>query len=116
MTHQTTPARLVLDSPCPECGGGYLQDYRAGPEIIPHENGCEVYDDILNRLATAIAYGVLLAAVAEYGVTRRAVRATQLAIIGSDAFDPQHGAWCACVPSECPANERSPDAGTVRDG
>ena len=54
----------------------------------------------LDELASAIAYGVLLAAFAEYGFTRRAVRAAQLAVIGSSAFE----------------NEGSPDARTVRDG
>ena len=46
----------------------------------------------LDQLASAIAYGVLLAAFAEYGITRRAVRAAQLAVIGSDAFETEGSA------------------------
>ena len=88
MTYPTIPPQLILDRPCPGCGGGYLQDYLdGGPQLIQHEGGCDVYDDILNRLATAIAYSVLLAAFAELGVTRRAFDLTAEAVLATDAIE-----------------------------
>lgn len=87
MTYPTIPPRLILDNPCPLCGGGYRQDYASGPQLIPHESGCEVYDDILDRLATVIAYSVLLAAIAEYGITPRAVAAAWTAVALTDAIE-----------------------------
>lgn len=86
------PATLILKAPCPECGGGYLQDYIAsGPQLIQHENSCDTYNAILNALADRITFGVLLACVAELGPTRRAVAAAFAAVVLTDAIAFEEG-------------------------
>jgi hypothetical protein len=45
-------------------------------------------DAELDALADAIAYGIVLAAVAKLGVTRTALAAAFAAVVLSDAFEP----------------------------
>ncbi len=41
-TRQLALSGAAATLPCPECGGGYTQDYQSGPQYIPHAGECSL--------------------------------------------------------------------------
>ena len=70
---------------CPACGAS-----PCGWDGRPDGFHTDLGEAELDSLATRIAYGVMLAAFAEYGITRLALARAALAVAVTPAIAPEH--------------------------